>query len=265
MKLNKTLIFYFYTFPDFLENTAIKMHLYYLNKYSHIFDNAIFIISSKYFDENLLDETKISIIKNLHTNNVTFKTMIDDDFHESGMFKNEVIDKLDALDGLVFVGHTKGVTNFWGINDESIKLWISGLWYYNFEHFDSVVFDLVFNENKSMYGAFLHDCSNEKDSDFNLNNCWYCGNFFWINVGKLKYDLGKKNDDMLTRCYSRFFYEKFPGEMYSIDKLGSFENRSAKPNQINAYLCNIDEVTYVYGDSENFRNQFYEMKNLLII
>jgi len=241
------------------------MHLWYLNKYSHIFDKAIFVISLKENDEELIIDTKINILKNLHVNDVEFKVIKDNDLHESGAFKTEVIDKLDSIDGLVFCAHTKGISNFGKYNEESIKLWISSLWYYNLEHVYDVVNELVYHERKALYGAYLLDDRIDKIVKFNKNNCWYAGNFYWINAGKLKYDIDNINNSMLTRCYSKYFFEKFPGEVYNIEKLGSFENKSVRTSKFHTYFCKIEDVVNYFGDNEKFKEQFYFMKNELCI
>ena len=264
MGIKKTLVFYFYTFPQFFGNKAIRIHLYYINKYSHLFDDAVFVISSDKYDENLVKETKIAILENLHSRNATFKWVENDGLCESMAFKTEILDKLEQIDGLVFFGHTKGVTNFKKYPEESIKLWISGLWYYNLEHIDDVVDKLVYNSCNAFYGAFLHDDSKRNMQDnFNANKTWYCGTFYWINTVQLHNILKERNDPFDTKCGFRHFAEMFPGNICKRDRLKSYLGKYVETGTFNTYIGNLVDYTKNFGDVGEFSKEFCDMQKKL--
>lgn len=261
MKINKTLVFYFYTFNGFEENTAIRMHLYYINKYSYVFDDAVFVIASDEMDEKLLNDTKIAILKNLHVNNVTFKCVENNEFCESAVLKNEILDKIEQLDGLVFFGHTKGITNFKKYPSEPIKAWIHSLWYYNLEHMFDVIDQLVYNSCNAFYGALLHDDTKRNMQDnFNTNKVWYCGTFYWINVGVLDRMLKERNNELDKRCSSRHMAEMFPGDICKRDRLKSYKNKYVETGTFNTYVSSIVDYADAFGDKEGFFKSFYEMQ-----
>lgn len=209
--IKKRLIFYFYTFNDFMNNPAIKIHLKCLKYYSHVFDEALFIISID--DKNnskLIFDTEIELLK-LGFNNIQFKIHKNNAYCEAEPFYNEIVSKLKTLDGLTFFGHTKGVTNVLNPSCviESINAWILGMYYLNLEFIDEVEKSLLY-EPYRFYGAFLCDATQSV-----LKQYLYAGTFYWINCSAIYNDVIKGNHSLPCCIDGRGFAEEFPGLLYN--------------------------------------------------
>lgn len=109
-----------------------NIHFNSLKYYKDSFYDAIFYISYEQYDKEIMHELEMRI---LDIGIESFKIIKRKDtlFHESLFFKEEIVNKLTNIDGLVFFGHTKGLNN---IQDNrlittNIKKWILGLYYFN--------------------------------------------------------------------------------------------------------------------------------------
>lgn len=208
--IKKRLIFYFYTFNGFLDNRAIQIHLRCLSHYCNVFDEALFIISiDDIEDDKLIFDTETEILK-CGFRNIQFKVHKNNSYCESQPFFEEIVSKLDVLDGLTFFGHTKGITNVLK-NDvviESIDAWILGMYYLNLEFIDEVEKSLCYTPHR-FYGAFLTDCKDPWYKQF-----FYAGTFYWINCPYVWNDAVAKIVKLPTTFNHRNFAESFPGLLY---------------------------------------------------
>ena len=201
----KNLVFSFYTFKGFMENEAIRLHLKCLKRYSHIFNNALFVISIKdTSDIGTIKETEKAII-DCGFRHIKFTVSQNDYYCEGKAFKEEIIDKIDSFEGLTFFGHTKGVTNVENpkMGKVSILKWIAGMYYLNLNFIDEVERMLIKEFTCAMYGAYkVIDKGIE-----NANNRWYAGTFYWINTNRLSNNMrqrGRKFPKLHDRGYAEF-------------------------------------------------------------
>jgi hypothetical protein len=176
-----TMVFSFYLTEDFRERRANKLHFFFLNRYSHIFEDSIItILADDINNTELINDCKKWFIDCIHSKNVTFKVTENDYLCETKVFINEIASQMGDLYGLYFFGHNKGVTNYIKkpeISDD-IDLWIIGLYYFNLNFMDEVKEDLLYKNGK-FYGAFMMDV--ESETDFLQSKTIYSGTFFWCN------------------------------------------------------------------------------------
>ena len=178
--MNRTLVFHFYTFENFLQNRAINIHLRCLKQYHNVFDNAIFVISvDDIKNHELIQETERQIM-DCGFENIKFIVKQNNEFREAQTFYDEVILNLDIFDGIVFFAHTKGISNYaqFPNNAEDLDAWIYGLYYLNLNFIDET--ENFFNGiiPKMFYGAFLHVDINEVNWEKVLG--YYQGAIYWL-------------------------------------------------------------------------------------
>lgn len=263
--ISRRLIFYFYGFDDYKNNRAIKIHLNCLKHYCEIFDEAIFYISvNDVTNTSLITSIENDIINIGYNKNVKFVVVEDTEYHESLIFYEEVVKKLQDLDGITFFGHTKGITNYdRGYTQDCVDSWITGMYYLNLEFMEDVENRLIAREGR-FYGTFLseigEDVINNGSMPTNKNRLMYTGTFFWMNCTQIFSDYRT-----FPKLTSRWYTEMFPGEHYNWtwdrQQLGSFELK-IMPFSTNEMFHHFDEwMPFLCGD---FLNDYIEFKNSMI-
>lgn len=258
--IKKRLVFYFYTFENFMDNRAIKIHLKCLKKYSNVFDNALFIISIDDVNNSpLIFETETELLK-LGFKDIRFKIHKNNGYCESQPFYEEIVRNLKYLDGLTFFGHTKGVTNYAksDVNIESIDAWLLGMYYLNLEFISEVEYRMTYSVSR-FFGAFLMD--NTKSTDVK----WlYSGTFFWLNCQMIYLDEITNKIEIPSYCHQRGFAESFSGMLYEWDPktqvLGSHGGMFLYRHDM--YSDTTDLLTFLVSDDvkgyEDFKNEILE-------
>lgn len=260
--VKKRIIFYFYVFENYKDNYAIKIHLQCLRHYSHVFDEAFFVISvDDVNNTDLIMDVERELLS-IGFKDVRFKVHKNNPYCESQVFFDEIAKKLDYLDGLTFFAHTKGITNI--NNDEypieSIEAWIFGLYYFNLNFIDEVERMLIYRTCR-FYGAFLVD----------LTNYWakmflYSGTFYWLNAQRLVQDNMVGKIKLPTLITDRGFAETFPGSMYREYVTGYLTSHNARylfyynfhkeTHETIPFLCEDDE-----NGEQHFRDFIEEIKS----
>ena len=208
--IKKRLVFYFFTFENFMDNRAIKIHLKCLKHYAHVFDEALFIISLNDTDNSkLIFDTESELLK-LGFKDIRFKVHKNNAYCEGQPFFEEIVEKLKYLDGLTFFGHTKGVTNVCKLdaNFESLDAWLLGMYYLNLEFIEEVEVSLCYEPHR-FYGAFLMNNEDGKGV-----NWFYSGTFFWMNCQTIYLDNVAGDVEIPIQCHQRGFAETLPGLLY---------------------------------------------------
>ena len=152
--IKKRLIFYFHTFEGFLDNRAIQIHLRCLAYYCNVFDEALFIISvDDTKNDRLIYDTETALLK-CGFRNVQFKVHRNNPYCEAQPFFEEIVEKMNSLDGLTFFGHTKGEGNYnrKDANSEAVDAWILGLYYTNLSYLEEVENRLI-KDFSCLFGA----------------------------------------------------------------------------------------------------------------
>lgn len=253
--IKKRLVFYFYTFDGFKNNRAIQIHLKCLSHYSHVFDEALFIISlDDVENKQLIFNTEAELLKT-GFRDIHFKVHKNNGYCEAQPFWEEIVSKLDVLDGLTFFGHTKGITNYQNenISKTSIDTWILGMYYLNLEFIKEVEQYMTFYSAR-FYGAFLTD-----NREWNGVNWLYTGTFFWLNCPMIYVDFQTGEKKKPTTYHQRGFAESFPGLICEwkpyCPELSSHELR-VLGGGYNAYCNTPDVMKFLLGNEEDDFNLF---------
>ena len=185
----KTLVFSFYLTDDFNEARANKIHKYYFNKFSHLFDECIItFLMDDTENEELLNACRAWLMEAIHSKTLTFKVLKNNYMCECNVFMNEIASKLDELYGLYFFGHNKGLTayHFNPGSQNNLDIWASGLWYLNLNFINEVEFKMLYT-SKLAFGAFTLD---ENTVEGEEPSTHYSGTFYWLNPSNiyLNYD-----------------------------------------------------------------------------
>lgn len=246
--MKKILIFHLFAFRGFTNNSITKIHERCLKHYLNIFDESKFIVAV----DDLSDKDTISEafnwVSSIYSGNskFDFRVKLNTELYESDTLKEEILDNIDTLRDYVFFGHLKGISNNNdrdGVNKESLKWWVCGLYYFSLNFVDEVIdrFSGHSRASEMFYGPFATVYTNPSASPMlklNHNNCFYQGTFYWINMKKFSNYL-KEGIIKLPEIDDRYWAEMLPGvicgrECYG-DGIASHKD-IAITNDFNFYL-----------------------------
>lgn len=241
--MDKTrLVFYQWAPKNFnINDKAFKIHSRCLEYYSKIFDEIVLVIGSDGDLESVKSIERVLLTfflgKNITIKVIENKPLI----REAETLYEEVILKLDKLDGITFFAHSKGLSNIQNkktfngvdINEESIYIWICALYYLSLNFINEVKKTLI-GDLRVCYGPMLS--YNEK---FWGKPSWqYNGGFFWLNTRKM-YNFCKINNITMPICCDRTYAETlltniFPFDFNYIESHGTWYINTDN-NNINPY------------------------------
>ena len=208
--MKKKLVFHFYCDSEWENNQAVKLHLKCLEYFSHIFDDAVVVISTNDIsNKDMITSVKKKIICTLDVPSLTIKVKENTPFREAQTYHDEVLGQ--DYDGIVFFAHTKGYTNF-GVeryNKDYLTDWILGAYWLSLSFLDEVEETLSFStecHNAFFYGSFL---TSNSDNTLYLNAV-YSGSFYWTNMASIRNELFLLTKK-LPEMGNRMFAEEFPG------------------------------------------------------
>lgn len=239
--MRKILIFHWYDNNLDELNLFQKIHLYYFNKFKHIFDKIVISISTN----NMNNNEHINNIKKLfiddNTNDIDFRLINNDpDLREASTFKKFILDSDEFDNDYVFFAHSKQTdyTN----TPESLSLWIGVMWYFNLTNLNDTI-KKINNKTKYISSGVIKACMGEGWQEH--NKCKYdhiyAGTFFWLNMKKFK----AINID--TTNVNRFFVENI------------FANNIENQYCATSNNCDTNMLFLVDGGFDPYRN----MKNML--
>lgn len=258
--IKKRLIYYFYGFEGYRDNRAIKIHLNCLKYYSHIFDEALFVISLDDVDNKELIHSIQKDIIECGFKNITFKVHKNNGYCEAQVYYNEIIERLSQLDGLTFFGHTKGISNYHNYNINSIDDWILGMYYLNLEYINEIETNLC-HDIARFYGTFLQAIGPKT----NKNQIVYSGTFYWINAPMLYNDIKTGEVELPSTYFHRGYAEGIPGNSFpwGEGKFLASHNRRIL-GRYDEYTQSDEAIKILLGDEyeeyNNFKNEI--LKNV---
>ena len=258
-KLDKlTMVFSFFLTENFENKRYNKIHGYFIDKYSNVFDEVrITILIDDIENTELINSCKKWFVDKIHCNDVVFKVRKNTYNCESAVFMEEIASKMDELCGLCFFGHNKGISIYelYPECKDNIDIWVAGLWYLNLNFLDEVKYNLMFYKH-IMYGAFMTDESNS--DTFEKAKTHYAGTFYWINPSSYTITYGH-NIHLLSE---RWFAEDFPIHImpelkyshkfwyiYTIDyysSIGNYINSFFNEDELPDFYKTLDEIKRLY-------------------
>lgn len=254
--MKKTLVFRFFVPSEYKENIAIRMHFESLKRYSHIFDSAIFSICFENDDMSRAAEVEKDIMDCGFVKDVRFVLEENSPFTESIAIKKYILDRLEELDGLVFFGHTKGVTNVktFSYDVDSKLKWVYSLYFYNLEFIDDVERNLIYCTPyiATFYGALrttMDECK----------HFHYPGTFYWINPKGLYNDV---NSGLVTipKLANRSFGESLPIIYETSDTCHAVACYGQRwMYWYDLYHGNMDAVIKLFGEYDLFYRKYNEI------
>ena len=254
--IKKTLVFRFFVPSEYKENVAIRMHLECLKRYSHIFDTAIFSICFENDDMSRADEVEKDLMDCGFVKDVRFVLEENSPLTESLALKKYVLDRLEELDGLVFFGHTKGVTNVrtYSYDVESKLKWVYSLYFYNLEFMSDVERNLIYCYPyvSTFYGAL-------RTTMDNAVSFHYPGTFYWINPMNLYNDV-KSGLVTIPKLASRAFAESLPliyKESDTCHAVACYEQNWMYWYDL--YNGDMDAVIKLFGEYDLFYEKYNEI------
>lgn len=279
-KQRKRLIFYLYITEDFFERKTNLITLECLRRYSYIFDQADFFLSIDDVDNyTLINKVENEILGLGFKKNLSFTIHQNDSYRESAVIKEEIADKLEDLEDLIFFGHGKGFTNLENYDEDSMVHWLLGCYYMSLEFVDEGIKLITGMNTFSTFGSFplvLEKRSSEDDylaqNELYLGRIkygWcYSGTFFWINPPKL-YDHMQIFKQKPPKIFDRYYSEKFLGNVmsyasnatgYHLRYLYSGNNmyNDGVAEECIKFILNEDEIPAYYKFREEILNAVKE-------
>ena len=259
--VKRTLVFHFFVPKEYKENVAIRMHLECLKRYSHVFDSAIFSICFEDNDMSRAEEVEKDLMDCGFIKDVRFVLVENSQLTESITLKTHIIDRLGDIDGLVFFGHTKGVTNVktFSYDVESKLKWIYSLYFYNLEFVDEMEKNLLYSY--PYISTFFGALRTTMDDGITFH---YPGTFYWINPMNLYNDV-KSGLVTIPKLANRAFSESLP----LIYKTSNTCHAVACHNQgwmewYDLYNGNMDAVINLFGDEDLFFKNYNDISKQII-
>lgn len=211
-KFNKKIVFHMWcpTYELSVEQKFIfNLHLNLLSFYQHIFDDVQINIACDDIHYPLLNKIKHKILDifNRDDQNVCIKIVQNTNVREGKTCYEEIFAPGTEYNGIVFFGHSKGLTNVLTEpnNMKNIKHWVCALYYFSLNFMDECEHYLV--NNSAFYGSILNA--------YKETTSWiYSGSFYWVNIHNLKNTIRMTSTNTmykLSGCLSRTYAEQICG------------------------------------------------------
>ena len=148
-----------------------------------------------------------------------------DEWRESAVLKEYLVDRLNSINDMIFFAHGKGFTNLEQYEEDSMIHWLLGCYYLSLEFMDEVDSILEGTSTFSTYGSFplVMNKKDTNDDYLDPNDIYlgrikygwcYSGTFFWINPSRLTDHLAVFKQET-PRIHDRYYSEKFLGNVMS--------------------------------------------------
>lgn len=276
----KRLIFHFYVKEGWKESVTNRIHLECLKRYSHIFNEVIFVISiDDITNYNLLRDVELTILDLNFTPNISFNIVENNYLRDSQTFYDFIATKLDEYSGLTFFGHNKGTTNLDSYELKNVANWITSMYYLSLEYVDEMNYSLTDGRELS-FGSLLNEIkpyeievteegieprkqfADKNDVFLGKHKYLYMGTFFWLNGGSIS-EYMKKNNIEIPKLTDRWYAENFCANLFKLDFAFSHRGRYS----LN-YLQDGAEIEYIikhslleeeFDDYLNFHNNIMNL------
>ena len=268
--MKNRLIFHFYLTDNWLEQKTNKIHLCCLKYFANIFNEMTFVIViDDLTNTDLIYGFEDFIINLKVCTNINFIVKHNTVFRDSQTFYDEIVSKIDKLDGLTFFGHNKGLTNYTNpvFKRDDVEKWITTMYYGCFSDVQEMEYALT--EDRCVgYGTLLSSYTLQDDKTkkehsaiwFGKERYQYMGTFFWINCQTLCAYM-KNTEKSLPIMADRWYAENFFSNIITQEYCGSFEYRW----MINDYTFgkNMDYIINLCFEKETV-DKYYDFHTFIL-
>lgn len=268
--VTRRLIFHFYVYDGWEQNPVYHIHKYFLSKYSHIFNKAIFIISVEDVNNWKLIKNAESFLLDCKFKSIQFTVNENTRLYEVETFDRYILKKMEKLDGLTFFGHVKGISDYNNakMDREAIMIWVSSLYYLGLEFYKEAEW-AAYTAKSCFFGGPMVFYDENSKLYLPKNLFMYSGTFYWLN--------GKEIHDRFNGKYpeikDRYYAEHFPGNLchrYDYEAC-SHNYMMASASSIGADMFKSEEIAKKYiaallkeeGEMDAFMNEYNNLKKYL--
>lgn len=262
-RIRRNMVFHFWLPENVDENYLhiLRIHLRCLDLFRDNFTDIKYVLAYDVKNEDMIKAYERRLFGDGFIGNISFKVIENNPMlREAVTYYDEVISKLDSIDGITFFGHLKGATNFGNKNvkPENIEKWITFMYWMNMRDVKYVA-DILVRPHTITYGTFKFLAK-----DFTRNGWAYLGSFQWINTKKLYDYIGGRNPKSVDLGSAELFLGDYvtgnPDYSFS-EKLLSFMYDS---NPRCLYEEDIDAVISILLPDDGDRNEYYDFHNEIL-
>lgn len=207
-ELNTRMVFHIWVpviKTTFYENLN-KVHFSCIRRFKDRFKESVIVISAEDVKDPYIEKIKQDIYSLGLPGNITIKikqnSML---YREAVTFNDEIMFKMDKLDGITFFSHNKGTSRYefsLGCFRNLVR-WVTYMYYMNLNDFNQVRHHLS-TPFSVTYGTLLYKYEYERDVRINENGWCYLGSLQWINTKKL-YELYGRNKTVYDTSDAEMF------------------------------------------------------------
>lgn len=274
--MKKHLIYYLYVTDDFFERKTNLVNIECLRRYSYIFDKADFYLSlDDTGNYELIQKIEALIVGLGFKKDISFFIHQNDSFRESGVFKEEVADKLCTIDDeLIFFAHGKGFTNLEQYEEDSMIHWLLGCYYLSLEFVDEAEALITGMNTFSAYGSFplvlekrqLGGDLLAKEELYlgRIKYMWcFSGTFFWVNPPRIT-DHMEIFGQSIPKIHDRYYSEKFLGNVMSYNMNATGHKLRFLFSGNNMYNDGVAESCINFILDEDERAAYYKFREEIL-
>lgn len=262
-EVKRNLVYHLWIPENMSENYKhiMSIHFECLRHFMDVFTDITFVLAYDKKNDNLIKSFQRRLFGDGFVGNIAFKTVENTPFLKDGKtYYDEVLSKMDNLDGITFFAHSKGVTNLdnTSVRKENVEKWITFMYWMNL-HYATYASSILLRPHTISYGTFKFNADN-----FTRNNWAYLGGFSWINTKKLYDYLGgrkPKNVDLgMSELYIGDVIPSNPDYSFTMGMMSFRYDNDPKC----LYNGEIDDVIKILLPNEEKRNEYYAFHNEIL-
>ena len=210
--MNRRLVFFWYIDEAYRDCMAYRFHLMELCRHSHVFDEALFVMSMKVDDpihRSMARSFAEALVAGGFSKSTRFVFETNTIYREAKAFDDHVVSTVRSGDpATVFFGHSKGMSNVW---NDSLFVWLCSMYYFGLERIWEID-DVLVNNRRVAYG-FPAILSTKKHDDMGFikpkYGYYYAGTLFWVKPFVLKTLIDEGLAGPIPGVTDRFYAEEF--------------------------------------------------------
>ena len=263
-QIKRNLVYHLWIPENMSENYRhiLSIHLNCLKQFMPVFTDIKFVLSYDKKDDEVIKRLQRELFGDGFVGNISFVLSENCPFQREGKtYYDEILSKMDNLDGVTFFAHSKGVTNLDKANviRENVEKWITFMYWMNLHYTELNVLALSKPHIVSS-GTFKFEIR----YGFTKNNWTYLGGFHWINTKKLyDYVCGVKPKSIDMGLSELYLGDNLPlNNDFSYSLNGLRFTYDDDPDCL--YTKDIDGVISILLPNENEREKYYNFHNEML-